>query len=86
MKKQKEVKTASGTAKKQKYDEIEVELVMDAYCVGRARALAILREKARQAEESAVAKEDAGKQGRGGRPRTRRAGDPDLMLAEDFFR
>lgn len=37
--------------KKPKYDEVEVELVMDAYGVERPRALAILREKERSLRE-----------------------------------
>ena len=86
MRKQSEAKTAGSAAKKPKYDEIEVELVMDAYGVGRARALAILREKARQAEESAAAKKEAAGVRRGGRLRTRRPGASGPGFDEDFFR
>ena len=84
MKKQKEPKPAGGTAKKQKHDEIEVELVMDAYGVGRARALAILREKAqRRAQEAAKKKEDAERCRRG----RFRDGPPaeTKLFAEDLF-
>ena len=84
MKKQKGPKTAGGSGKRQKFDEIEIELVMDAYGVGRVRARAILREKARRAEV-AIAAEAGGQEG-GRRPRTRQAGASDLARAEDIFR
>ena len=73
----------------EKYDEIEIELVMDAYGVGRARALAILKEK----DEQAAAREEAARKAREEMLEARRKGrvrrpaseDFETMTAADFF-
>ena len=73
----------------EKYDEIEIELVMDAYGVGRARALAILKEK----DEQAAAREEAARKAREEmlearrKARVRRSAPDDFeaMTAADFF-
>lgn len=67
---------------KSEYDEVEVELVMEAYGVGRTRALAILRTKLKTSE---VKTESAEKAKTGRAKRTRPSFDDDMMGAEEFF-
>lgn len=64
------------------YDEVEVELVMEAYGVGRARALTILRAKHRIADK----KETVEQKAKSKRCRPRTLSDEDNWIsAEEFF-
>lgn len=58
------------------YDEVEVELVMEAYGVGRTRALAILRGKLKTGKVDEHGKNTG---------RCRKTGSADFATVDDFF-
>lgn len=66
---------------KSEFDEVEVELVMEAYGVGRVRALTILRERCKTGDTKRNVER---------KTKTRRSGRDtnsleDMLSAEDFF-
>lgn len=68
---------------KSEYGEVEIELVMEAYGVGRTRAVRILREKCKDEDAKKKTAEQNAKTVRGHR-RTNPF-DDDLISAEEFF-